>query len=840
MEKSQNVNEASNNKKKEDIKEKYIDKHLITKEKMVEILSIPPDERSEEQNEIIKTYIFEISDISKKFSLENIEEKDYKEIITNSINTCQYKLISNIGDMIYNINEEAHYFYIILKGNVRIFNLRKFQKELNGHRYYDLLINYQRNKENYLLKKTIDENFHNYPVDINDMENLDKIMIKLNLMKLDTDNDNKIDPDYLEYLLKYYGSSLDEFNLESYNDVLSKQNEKIELYNKLLLQKNKESFIKPLIEYNIYDAKMHSRKNKNILQNLLNFISPDTCRKYYFFLAENTETISYYELVEDKLRVDNEYFGDINNNRYVQRALAFSENLELLQIGNYMYKDFLRREKAKIIDSQITFLLNNFFFENITREYFIHYYFPLFEAVNFSLDQIIISENQKVEYVYFIKSGIIKLFSNRSILENYIIIDLIKDATKKTNENSKNSEEKNNKLNIKDYVFKSDTKLLTKELNIKHKKHLITYQRNQALGHECFYFGINYLYTAVAASKEVKLYKIRTKHLIEILKEKGHNCYKIFVKKAENSMNSLLERFMLLNNDIMKFYDRKLISKNNCIKKADKNKEKNDIRKVKNIYENIGINLSEENDKKNININSNDNITDTERKNFFKKIFKNKLLKIKKNSINSIKNLEEESKLKSHELLQINKRTSLKFFFKEKVAYPKIINDYKQYNINPIQEKSILSTSNNSKILKTYNSNNKKEPKFKNKMIQNKSDNALSIPNNNLLTKVLFRNKKLLGNIFSSISNNKKKPNIDTKKILTPQKIFKKSTLKNFNKIIKDRFALDKKTFSYKYDFKLDIDNNFKLLKYSIFDYVKTPKINENNITKELCIINKK
>ena len=450
--------------------------------------------------------------------------------------------------------------------------------------------------------------------------------------------------------------------------------------------------------------------------------------------------------------------------------------------------------------------------------------------------------NKYLELIFnnFIKSGIIKLFSNRSILENYIIIDLIKDATKKTNENSKNSEEKNNKLNIKDYVFKSDTKLLTKELNIKHKKHLITYQRNQALGHECFYFGINYLYTAVAASKEVKLYKIRTKHLIEILKEKGHNCYKIFVKKAENSMNLLLERFILLNNDIMKFFDRKLISKNNCIKKADKNKEKNDIRKVKNIYENIGINLSEENDKKNININSNDNITDTERKNFFKKIFKNKLLKLKKNSINSIKNLEEESKLKSHELIQINKRTSLKFFFKEKISYPKIINDYKQYNINPIQEKSILSTSNNSKILKTYNSNNKKEPKFKNKMIQNKSDNALSIPNNNLLTKVLFRNKKLLGNIFSSISNNKKKPNIDTKKILTPQKIFKKSTLKNFNKIIKDRFALDKKTFSYKYDFKLDIDNNLKLLKYSIFDYVKTPKINENNITKELCIINKK
>ena len=66
----------------------------------------------------------------------------------------------------------------------------------------------------------------------------------------------------------------------------------------------------------------------------------------------------------------------------------------------------------------------------------------------------------------------------------------------------------------------------------------------------------------------------------------------------------------------------------------------------------------------------------------------------------------------------------------------------------------------------------------------------------------------------------------------------KNSTLKNFNKIIKERFSLNKKKFSYKYDFKLDIDNNIKLLKYSIFDYVKTPKVKKNKIIKELCIIN--
>ena len=816
MENSPNNNEASKNYKIDDIKEKYIDKHLIKKENMVQILSLPPEERTEEHNEIIKTYIFEISNISKKFSLDNIEERDYKEIITNSIDACHYKLIKNIGDMIYNINDEAFYLYIILKGNVRIFNLRKFQKEMNGHTYYEVLINYQKNNENYLLKKTIDENFHIYPVAFNDVKYLDKIMIKLNLMKMETDNDKNVDPDYLEELLKYYGSSLADFNLESYNDVLRKKNEKIEWQNKLLLEQNQEGLLKPFSEYNIFSARMHSNRNKILIQNMLNFISPEICRKYYFFLTEINENLTYYELVEDKIKGDNEYLGDIKNNRYVQRALNSSENLELLQIGSDMYNDFIKREKAKIIDSQITFFLNNFFFENIAREYFIHYYFPLFEAVNFSLDQIIISENQKVEYVYFIKSGIVKLISNRSILENYIIIDLIKNAIKKiNNENSSDSEEKENKMNIKDYVFKSDIKLLKKELNIKHQKHLITYQSNQALGYECFYFGINYLYTAIAASKEVKLYKIRTKHLIEILKEKGHNSFKILVKKAEDAMNLFLERFILLNNDLMKYYDRKLLNKNDYIEMEDRIKDKNEIRKVKNKYENIGINLSEENNKKMTNINANDNTYNSERKSFIKKIFKTKLQKIKKNSI---KNSEEESKIKSHELFQANKKTSLKYFFKEKTSYPLIINDYKK------------STN----YLK-----NKKESIIKNKILQNQSQNSLLLSsNNNLLDKILLRNKKLLSNIFSSISIRKKKPNIESKKIITPQKICKNSTLKNFNKIIKERFSLNKKKFSYKYDFKLDIDNNIKLLKYSIFDYVKTPKVKENKIIKELCIIN--
>ena len=852
-----NINELSKNSKTEDLEEMILDKHFIKKEKVVQILCTPPDERTEDQNEIIKSYIFDISNIPKKFSLDNIEEKDYKEIINHSVKTCQYKLIKHLGELIYNINEESDFFYIILKGNVKIFDLKKFSKEMNGHSYYDILLKYRNKKENYLLKKTIDENFHNYPVEYNDMKIIDKIMIKLNLMKLETDNDPNIDPDYLEYLLKYYGISLTEFRLETYRDVLKKKNEKTIRYNKILIEQKKEDKVKPLLEYNIYDARLHSNKNRKILQNQLNYISPEICRKYYFFMNENNENISYYELIEDKLRTNNEYFGDLENNRYTQRALCYSENLELLKFSNEIYKDFIKRERAKIIDSQANFFLNNFFFEKITKEHFIRYYFPLFESINFTLNQIIISENEKVEYIYFIKSGIVKLISNRSILENYIIIDLIKNVTTK-NEASE-SEENENKKNIKDYVFKTDTQLLKKELNIKHKSHLITYQKNQALGYECFYFGINYLYTAIAESKEVKLYRIKIKHLIEILKEKGQIGYKHLIKKAENTMKLLLERFTLINNDLMKFYDRKFLDKKNLNQiKAKKNKERKEIRKLKNKFENFGILLSDQDENKKENNFNLNNDSEMDRKNYIKKLFRDKLLKNKK--FNN-KNIEEDSKFKSHELFKVNKRrVSYKDFFEEKTFYPKINenNKLKQNNISP--EKlgyNIISNSTGSFNLNTNYTNAKKEIRNKKRnenynLKKNKSQKPLLLSNNyffsdnssnnsnNLLERTLFLNKKLLSNIFSSVSTYKKISNDEIKKKITPQKRnYKYSTLKHFDKLIEKKFSLNRNDISYKYDFRRDLVNNIKLLKYSIFDDIKTPRIEDKKISLKLEIFNK-
>ena len=53
------------------------------------------------------------------------------------------------------------------------------------------------------------------------------------------------------------------------------------------------------------------------------------------------------------------------------------------------------------------------------------------------------------------------------------------------------------------------------------------------------------------------------------------------------------------------------------------------------------------------------------------------------------------------------------------------------------------------------------------------------------------------------------------------------------------QFLFEKNDISYKYDFKRDLDNNLKLLRYSVFDKIKTPKYNEVDSPRDLYIIKK-
>ena len=61
--------------------------------------------------------------------------------------------------------------------------------------------------------------------------------------------------------------------------------------------------------------------------------------------------------------------------------------------------------------------------------------------VEYKIKQIIVKENEPVQYCYFIKSGSVKLKSNRSIAENHILIEIIKNILLKSNKNENNINE---------------------------------------------------------------------------------------------------------------------------------------------------------------------------------------------------------------------------------------------------------------------------------------------------------------------------------------------------------------------------------------------------------------
>ena len=197
----------------------------------------------------------------------------------------------------------------------------------------------------------------------------------------------------------------------------------------------------------------------------------------------------------------------------------------------------------------------------------------LFEVENYKLGQIIFNENDSVENIFFIKEGRVKLIINKSILDIHFLINTIEELVKKKKLDTKNKEKNecnflgnnfndntnNNSIGEKAYYdeLNNSVENLKKEINIKQKCHLITYQENQCLGFESLYYGLNYLYTAVSNSDKVEIYKISKERLIKIFQEKNEISYLDFSKKAEKLILFLNKRFININNYMLKFYDKK-------------------------------------------------------------------------------------------------------------------------------------------------------------------------------------------------------------------------------------------------------------------------------------------
>ena len=540
----------------------------ITIEKVLFILRKNQTKRTSDEIALIKSYILNVSRLPNKFIQEHINESSYEKIIILSSPFVEHKYIKEKKTIIYKGNDEAHYLYIVLRGSVMIQNIFKINKMMNGYEYYLLLINLKNQKEYYLLEKTIIENYSIFPFNKEDIFDLEKIFLKLLLLKIeDENNPNIIDNILMKARLKY-----SDFGIESYSEKMErirKKNEENEFNNN-----NNNQIINKDVYYS-FNIINEMKKNLKIIKQNIERIPIKKCKNYYFFLIESYKLkVFNFEYKDFKEIKQHDYFGDFEKEKYTQKVYTISNETDLLLLKTEVYKNFIKSDMKKIIEDEVNFLWKNYFFKNIFKSTFEKFYFRLFETVIYQRGQNIFFENDNVDYIYFIKEGEIKLTSNRCILENHVLIKLIE-----------------KKINIKD-KYPNDINSITNyqlfdirdSLKIRKEFQIFMVYTNDSLGIESVQYGLNYLYNAIVYSKKAKLYRINIEELLKIFKDKNEEASYYFREKAQEKLNMLYNRLININNMLITITERQIniIDNKNDNKKIIKHQNDFNIKNVKN------------------------------------------------------------------------------------------------------------------------------------------------------------------------------------------------------------------------------------------------------------------
>ena len=723
---------------------------------------------------------------------------------------------------------------------------------MNANEYYSLLMKYKKEKEFSLLEKTIKENYHIFPIDKNDLGNFEKIYLKVLMIK----DEEKYSEEPIENILSKVGLKLSEFGIFSYEEEIEMYNRRINEENNILIAQKKINQLKGMIQFNYEKKKEKNREIKNKIKIILKDIPNNIALHYSFLSNEGKSPIIYFKFIDYKNVSTNDYFGDFENNKYIHRVISLSDELELLLMRNDIYVEFMRNQKTKIKAEQINFLVQNFFFTSISKYIFEKLYYDLFDFENYKINEIIVKENSKVDYLYFIKSGKVDLYSNKTVIENHLIINLIYDILKTQNKDSENKSIKNKYLKLYCLSYIQNFEKIDKEINANKRNNLMIYQENQCIGHECFYYGFNYLYTAIAKSDVVELYKIRVDKLMKIIKDKNNIVFNDFAKKSWDTLLLLFKLMINLNSNLVKFYN------NNKISKQKKNKDNkviindnNNIDEIKNNKINISRNYNSEIIKPNTNNLEkkmvSTNIQDEGRNLRYRKLpilSKSQNIRSFSFSFSKEENINKnEIKDKSKKLENINKIKNVSLYalhsYRSSISSNNISNINLKYKSKIFNASSIIYNNSSKKSQNIFENSLLKKLKKDNinyitlfnlskNLYESKIDRNNDNSNSNIITFDFSLQKKY--RLSNSVNNNESKyKDIDyDKKIISLRKNNKYTDFNNYYKFYSSEFYSYRDFIinNFKYNNKQSILTNKKLLKYGVLDLLR-PKIRKKNVS---------
>ena len=470
---------------------------------------------------------------------ENNNNEEKEKITEIYINSIVSKLADNVvieiykqNEFIMKKNEIGENCYFLLSGILSVLKPVEYHFELSYDEYIQYLANLVKNKEYEILTNV--RRLNKYYIDMGGEEDFNFVkiyfMIKLKNDILQLIKTGKFKREFIEKRFKLFHLSFEDYNLDSSSVLLH------------IVEIVKGSSVKEkdIKEYLDSLVSLEFEKNNMILKN------PNIFKN----IKKKFTVIKYEDFMY--LRPGN-FFGESALHGVVNKrnsSIRAEEDCVVLSLKNDIYKALLFENNRKLKSFDVIFICKNFFFNDISTIIFNKNYFEYFKLLSKSKDDIIYQQNDKVNSVYFVKEGDLKLEINISIIELYNLIKHYYDIL------SGNSFIKMSQVELKEIKNKyledkiitdvrHQSQIMKEKLNKKIKFELYTSNDCDTLGLEEYFLNENFLCSCTVVSKEAKLFEINCDSLQNIITNEK-NCHSAYYNLIQSRLLTNIKRLHMI------------------------------------------------------------------------------------------------------------------------------------------------------------------------------------------------------------------------------------------------------------------------------------------------------
>ena len=263
------------------------------------------------------------------------------------------------------------------------------------------------------------------------------------------------------------------------------------------------------------------------------------------------------------------FFGETaleNASKKRNASIRTEEECIILSLSNEIYGSLLIDDSKKLKSLDVSFIVNNFFFENISPVLFNKYYFPFFKAITKKKNELLYHQGEEMTSVFLLREGEIKSEIFCSVLDVYNIIKSFVYCIEKNNHLFRLSERE--VKNIKDAYLNDTFYFSLRNKNdafndqLKQKKKMLIYICNtyESIGIIEYFMETKYISSCYVNSLSAKLMEISKNDLEKIIGSEKI-ILSSYYQTVCNKILSQIKRLHELKEDYIKQFEHKIKEK---------------------------------------------------------------------------------------------------------------------------------------------------------------------------------------------------------------------------------------------------------------------------------------